>query len=82
MQYRWDFDGDGLWDTEYSKVNAIAYKYKLSGRFNARVEVKDIDGLTAIATDSVEVYGRNYDIDTLVDNRDGNRFRIVKIGGR
>jgi len=44
--------------------------------------VKDLDGLSAIAVDSVEVFGENLDIDTLYDNRDGNRYRIVKIGGQ
>ena len=82
LVFRWDFDGDGVWDTDYSKTNGIAHKYKVSGKYNVTVAVKDIDGLTAIATDSIEVYAYNMDIDTLVDPRDGNRYRIVKIKER
>jgi uncharacterized protein (TIGR02145 family) len=82
LVFRWDFDGDGVWDTGYSKTNGIAHQYKLPGKYEVIVGVKDIDGLTAIATDSVEVYGKNNNIDTLVDPRDGNRYRIVNINGR
>lgn len=82
LQYRWDFDGDGVWDTEYSNNSAIAHQFKQPGNYNVAVEVKDIDGLSAIAGDSVEVFGENLDIDTLHDSRDGNKYRIVKIGGQ
>lgn len=82
LAFRWDFDGDGVWDTEYSKINAIAFQFKLPGKYNVTVGVKDIDGLTATASDSVEVYGKNNNIDTLLDPRDGKRYRIVNIDGR
>jgi len=82
LVFRWDFDGDGVWDTGYSKTNGIAHQYKLPGKYEVIVGVKDIDGLTAMATDSIEVYGKNNNIDTLVDPRDGNRYRIVEIDDR
>jgi uncharacterized protein (TIGR02145 family) len=82
LVYRWDFEGDGIWDTEYSQTNGITHKYRESGRFCITVEVKDLDRLTAIATDTVEIYHMNTDIDTLVDPRDGGIYRIVKIAGR
>ncbi|MCD6332442.1 MAG: hypothetical protein J7L89_04140 [Bacteroidales bacterium] len=78
LQYRWDFDGDGLWDTEYSGNNAIAYQYQQPGFYHVFVEVKDFEGNTATAEDSVEVFGEN-PIGILHDSRDGNRYRIVKI---
>lgn len=81
MQFRWDFNGDGIWDTEYSKFNAIAYQFNEPGSYYAAVEVKDLDGLTIIARDSVVVFGENMDIDTLCDSRDGNRYKIVKVEG-
>jgi uncharacterized protein (TIGR02145 family) len=82
LKYRWDFEGDGIWDTEYSRNSAIAYQYKLPGNYTVAVEVKDLDGFSSIARDHVEVFGMNQDIDTLVDSRDGNKYRIVKIGGQ
>jgi uncharacterized protein (TIGR02145 family) len=80
LQYRWDFNGDGVWDTDFSRISDIAYRYRQPGNYQVAVEVKDLDGLAAIAYDSVEVFGMNQDIDTLIDNRDGNQYRIVKIG--
>jgi hypothetical protein len=82
LQYRWDFNGDGIWDTEYSRNSAIAYQFSKPGKYNVTVEVKDIDGLSAVAGDTIEVFGMNPDIDNLHDNRDGNDYRIVKIGGK
>jgi uncharacterized protein (TIGR02145 family) len=82
LTYRWDFEGDGTWDTEYSNCSAIAHKYGEPGLYGVRVEVRDLDGLTAIATDTIELYHMNTDIDTLTDTRDGNRYRIVKIHGQ
>ena len=82
LEYRWDFDGDGIWETGYSKISGIAHKYRVSGIYNVTVGVKDLDGFTATASDSIEVYAYNMDIDTLVDPRDGNRYRIVKIKER
>ncbi|MDD4645743.1 MAG: FISUMP domain-containing protein, partial [Bacteroidales bacterium] len=52
------------------------------GYYSIAVEVKDLDGLSAIARDSVTVFGKNKDISTLTDSRDGNQYRIVKIGGQ
>lgn len=82
LTYRWDFEGDGAWDTEYTKGNAIAHKYDESGIYNVRVEVQDLDGLTGVATDTIEVFRINTDIDTLEDTRDGKRYRIVQIHGQ
>jgi uncharacterized protein (TIGR02145 family) len=82
MLFRWDFNGDGIWDTDYSKFSSIAHQFNEVGNYNAAVEVKDLDGLTIIARDSVVVFGKNLEIDTLCDNRDGNKYKIVKIGGQ
>jgi uncharacterized protein (TIGR02145 family) len=54
----------------------------IPGIYTVAVEVRDLDGLTSVARDTVEVIGENHDIDTLFDSRDGNRYRIVKIRGR
>jgi len=49
LQFRWDFDGDGVWDTDYLTYNTIGHRYSRSGTYQATLEVKDLDGLTAIA---------------------------------
>jgi uncharacterized protein (TIGR02145 family) len=81
LVYRWDLDGDEVWDTDYTPYKTMAYRYLQPGSYTISVEVKDLDGLVSIARDSVEVFGENLDIDTLYDSRDGNKYRIVKIMG-
>ena len=81
LSYRWDFDGDGVWDTEFLKYSSIAYQFIQPGNYRSAVEVKDLDGLTVIARDSVVVFGENLETDTLFDSRDGHTYRTVKIGG-
>ncbi|MFH1160130.1 MAG: PKD domain-containing protein [bacterium] len=41
MFFRWDFDGDGRWDTEASHEPALLYRYQAPGIFNTRLEVTD-----------------------------------------
>lgn len=82
LVYRWDKDGDGNWDSDYARNFAFTHRYKLPGAYNISVEVKDLDELSSIAKDTIIVFGENLDIDTLVDTRDGNRYRIVKIQNR
>ena len=39
VEYSWDFDGDGFYDTQ-SKTPSISYIYRKSGEFYAKVKVK------------------------------------------
>ncbi len=82
LVYRWDLDGDGVWDTGFAHNKTIAQTYEQPGKYIVSVEVQDLDGLSTVAADTIEVFGMNRDIDTLYDNRDGNRYRIVKIQNR
>ncbi len=48
---RWDFDGDGEWDTDYDDTLIAYHTYDDTGYFNPRMEVRSPDG------DTVEIYG-------------------------
>lgn len=55
LMVRWDFDGDNIFDTEFS-TNKLAYKkYAQSGVYEPTMEVKDAGGLTARISTSVDV---------------------------
>lgn len=41
LQFRWDLDGDGTWDTEYSPESSITHTYPNDGQRSAFVEVFD-----------------------------------------
>ncbi len=61
LVYRWDFNADGEWDTEFVEQSAYAAKYELPGEKRAVLQVMDSSGLV----DESEVvfsldYGINY----------------------
>ena len=45
LRYRWDFDGDGSWDTGFSTVSSATHRYEWAGSYFARVQVVDPLGL-------------------------------------
>jgi len=75
---RWDFEGDGQWDTEYSATKVTAFRYDQQ-RFNYPVlEVRDQDKAitqisdTILITDVVKV-------SQMTDPRDGKTYKITLI---
>ncbi|HEX17706.1 MAG TPA: PKD domain-containing protein, partial [Thermoplasmatales archaeon] len=53
---RWDFEGDGKWDTDWmDKDQPVQHFYTSVGRYTVILEVKDNDGLTNCATKEVTV---------------------------
>ena len=53
FEYRWDFDGDGTWDTDWSSDPTASYQFDAAGEHNVTVEVRDPGGATS--TDTVTV---------------------------
>ncbi|TSA32992.1 MAG: hypothetical protein D4R64_14880 [Porphyromonadaceae bacterium] len=75
---RWDFQGDGTWDTEYATQKVAAYRYRQHGLFHPVLEVKDQDD----ATDTLSLEIRITDImkvSQLTDDRDGKTYKITLI---
>ena len=55
LAVRWDFDGDGTWDTPYSTTKTITHQYTTEGSYSPKMEVKDTGGLTDVVTGAVTV---------------------------
>lgn len=55
LQYRWDLDGDGRWDTEFSSNPTVTHEYYTSGPYEVRLQVKDTLGGVDIQTKELEV---------------------------
>ncbi len=49
-KYEWDFDGDGLYDSDTGTVASAVNTYTAAGTFNTRVRVTDNSGLTATSS--------------------------------
>jgi PKD repeat protein len=61
LTYRWDFDGDGTWETGFASGSTIQYRYEMAGKFNVGVEVKD-------PTDRSSVLRKPITVDLLNDS--------------
>lgn len=76
LESRWDFEGDGIFDTEFVKGLISAVQYKSVGKYNPVVEVRDPQGLTSTASSEVEVNT----ISEFTDLRDGKKYKMVQFG--
>ncbi len=54
---RFDFDGDGVWDTTWDNPTnpAVRHEYATPGTYQVRLEVMDTGGLTDIAVKTLQV---------------------------
>jgi len=46
LQYRWDFDGDGTYDTNWSTEATATHSYEQAGDYTVILQVKDVPGAT------------------------------------
>ena len=79
---RWDFDGDGSWDTGKSAEKEYYHQYASEGRYNCIMEIEDEEGLTATASKELWVSPHNNPTSFIRDRRDGKYYSTVKIGGQ
>ncbi len=54
-EVRWDFNGDGVWDTDWSTDKTIVYQFPGPGDYTVILEVRDLRGLTSLSTLQVTV---------------------------
>jgi hypothetical protein len=56
LQVRWDWEGDGVWDTGvYSVTDVVTHAYNHIGRYWPTLQVEDTDGLTSTLAKAVDV---------------------------
>ncbi|MCD4735514.1 MAG: hypothetical protein K8R53_05690, partial [Bacteroidales bacterium] len=80
LAVRWDFEGDGTWDTPWSYNQTNNYNYSLPGSYNLKLEVMDPGGLintTAVTMDVVVGVGCE-GVDSVV--YEGKTYHTVEIG--
>jgi len=53
LQFRWDFNGDDEWDTDFQSEPFIFHTYNTIGYYKTRMEVKDTVGLVAKTIEQV-----------------------------
>lgn len=78
LQFRWDFTGDGIWDTEFKRDPVAIWQYAETGTYQPKMEVRDEGGLLSRATQNVYIR-LNFVRSSFTDPRDGNQYRTVLI---
>jgi len=72
LLFRWDFDGDGNWDTEFGNDSIITHRYQENMDYKPKMEVKDPKGLLGLHTGRVKVTRWNDQIKPIFDWSCGN----------
>jgi uncharacterized protein (TIGR02145 family) len=57
LLFRWDFDGDSLFETSWDANPLTTHTYNQEGNYAVGLEVKDSEGLTAVLYQSITVVG-------------------------
>ena len=57
LRYRWDWTGDGVFDTDWALASVVSHSYDAPGVYDASVEVTDGVGLVSSASVTVTVTG-------------------------
>lgn len=73
LQYRWDFDGDNLWDTEWMSQKGVNFNYENYENYSPKLIVKNENNTAVEVFDQVAVMPWCVDVD-------GNSYKIIKIG--
>jgi PKD repeat protein len=53
--YRWDFDGDGVFDTDWIEDTFIEYSYSIPGNYTVRLRVVDDRGAINMTTHFIQI---------------------------
>ncbi len=55
LQVRWDWEGDGVWDTPWSRGKVAQHQYDDPGNYTVALEVRDPGGATNVTQGSLTV---------------------------
>ncbi|MFA5815566.1 MAG: FISUMP domain-containing protein [Bacteroidales bacterium] len=80
LKVRWDFESDGIWDTEFVKEKTANHKYSTSGKFRVKTQVIDTGGLTDTTSLSVNVTDGTNETGLILDKKNNISYGTVKIG--
>lgn len=78
LKVRWDWEDNGVWDTDYSIDKTATRRFHSLGSKNIRLQVLDITGSTDTISGIVRVSELIKD-SLIVDPRDGQSYTVIKI---
>jgi len=81
LMVRWDWNNDGIWDTEFSFEKKDVHKFPDPGEHIVRLEVLDLGKKTNTSTGQVYTWGKN-PVQSIIDPRDNQSYKTVVIKGK
>ena len=83
LEVKWDFDGDGTWDTEFSTDKTATKIFSEPGTYSVWLAVKDTKGATGLSFQELIIEeAPTYSYGSFTDSRDGKTYKTVTIGGK
>ncbi len=82
LKVRWDFESDGIWDTEYAKERTASHKYAAAGKYHVRMQVMDSGGLTDTTGLNLFVSTGTNETGLILDKANNISYGSVKIGSQ
>ena len=55
LSVRWDWEGDGTWDTSWSSTKTASHAYPTAGTYHPKLEIRDFGGLVSSTTKEIAV---------------------------
>ena len=82
MKTRWDFENDGIWDTEYFYEKEFFRSFDQPGEYTVAMELVDQGGLRDTAYKKLYINESDYETDFILDKRGPSRqyYGTIKIG--
>jgi len=72
LRVRWDWESDGVWDTEYTTTKSASHQFSAVGSYSVKMEVKDSWGSETIQKTII--------VAESISDIDGNVYPIIHIG--
>jgi len=80
LMVRWDFDGDGNYDTPFSLEKVVYHQFDHPGEYFVTLQVRDQEYLTSTDVQRIIVSPYSNPTSFIKDLRDGQYYGTVKIG--
>jgi len=79
LEFRWDWEGDGIWDTEFEDFDYddITHVYEQAGDYNVKLQVKDTDGAMGDTVQTIHVLNTYAPVASFtIDPQTGNNTTV------
>jgi len=81
LEFRWDFDNNGIWDTDWSTIKTSDHKFRNIKIYKSRLSVRNSKGLVSDYILSINV-SKDGTFGSFIDYRDNQTYATITIGSQ